>query len=230
MRNGFVLFVAAAFSTSVGYSQAGDKEHDAAVAHLKKVRVEVVYRSPLKQVWLKPRKGEELDREPLRVWFHDNWILREGVWVNVGWQPKEVDLGYLPKLQDLYGVTFQFEAAFQSERICKDWLRVLKKTPKLKELILHGANFSDEFTPHLRDLKELDSLSLTCTRITDKGLENLKGLKSLEFISLVGTKGITDAGFRQLPLKNLRFLNLDDTKVTDKGIAALKDAHDLEWL
>jgi hypothetical protein len=130
----------------------------------------------------------------------------------------------LPKLRDLYGITIQ------AEGVNNDWLVVLQKLPRFKELVLHGRDFTDECMPHLRGLKELESLSLTSTRITEKGLDELKDLKNLGFLSLVGTEGITDTGFTRLPLKKIRFLNLDGTKVTDAGIAALKDSSDMEWL
>jgi Leucine-rich repeat (LRR) protein len=196
----------------VRHGSAGGKEDSDALEYLKKKDVEVRYAAPLKQFWLEPEKGKPGIGQPLRVWFQGPW------------KPRAADLNYLPKLPQLYGVTFG------SEGIKEDWLGILQELPHLKEVIIRGPNFTDECTRHLVHLKDLNSLSLTLTRVTDKGLVNLKHLQDLEFLSLVGNEGITDKGFRGLHVKNLRFLNLDSTSVTGAGITSLKDATKLEML
>lgn len=189
-----------------------EKEEKAAIEALRKKGVEVEYAAPLKQVWLAPEAGKPDVGKPLRVWFHGKW------------QANAEDLEYLRKLPSVYGVTFG------SEDIAQDWLRVLEKTPQLKEVILTGPSFTDASTRYLTNLKDLDSLSLTLTRVTDKGLAHISHLKNLEFLSVIGNDRITDKSFRALEVKNLRFLNLDGTSVTGAGIASLKNASKLEWL
>ena len=190
-------------------SEAGDDANEA-VEHLKKHGVEVRRAAPLMQFWLQPADAKSSAELPLRIWFDNNW------------KPRQEDLEYLSKVPNLYGVTFQ------SEGIREEWLRVLENMPHLKEVVIVGAQFGEETTRFLAKLKELNSLNLNDTSITDRGLENLKELRNLEFLSLWGTEKITDKGFRALHVKKLRFLNLEVTHVKDN--AALKDATQLEYL
>jgi hypothetical protein len=49
----------------------------------------------------------------------------------------------------------------------------------------------------LKNLKGLQSLALSSTKVTDAGLKELRGLKGLRMLSLLETK-VTDAGVAEL--------------------------------
>ncbi len=71
---------------------------------------------------------------------------------------------------------------------------------------------------------EVIQVTLSGTKITDKGLEHLKGLTSLTFLHLRNTN-VTDAGLEYLKgITSLISLNLPGTKITDAGLAELKAA------
>ena len=99
----------------------------------------------------------------------------------------------------------------------------------------------------LKDLKNLTSLNLCSTQVTDEGLKELKDLKNLISLNLSETK-VTDAGLKELKASrtsprltfsrhesdgrgpegtqgpqepHCRF-DLHDTKVTDAGLKELK--------
>jgi len=61
-------------------------------------------------------------------------------------------------------------------------------------------------------------------KTTDEGLKELKELTNLQTLSLADTK-VTDKGLKELKeLKNLTELNLSLTPVTDAGLKELKEA------
>ena len=79
---------------------------------------------------------------------------------------------------------------------------------------------------HLRGLKNLQSLYLSGTEITDDGLKHLSDLTDLQVLSLSNTR-ITDDGLNHLRgLKNLHYLSLSlrTTRVTHDGVKMLEDA------
>ena len=78
--------------------------------------------------------------------------------------------------------------------------------------------------------RELASIRLYETKITDDVLAYLQGLVSLKWLGLGETK-ITDAGLVHLKgLRNLQYLDLNHTKVTDAGLAHLKGLTNLTKL
>ena len=82
---------------------------------------------------------------------------------------------------------------------------------------------------HLR-LAQVQSLSLSFTKITDAGLERLNGLLELHKLHLSHTK-ITDAGLERLKgLTQLQRLSLDFTTISDAGLEHLKGLDQLQWL
>lgn len=92
----------------------------------------------------------------------------------------------------------------------------------------HNPRFNDanlkEAIGYLKQLPDLRRLSLSSTKVTDKGLAYLKDLDRLEDLVLVQT-GITDAGLKHLQqMPNLKSVNLILSKVTDRGAADLKKA------
>jgi hypothetical protein len=126
-----------------------------------------------------------------------------------------------------------------------DMLGFLPRLTDLNELYLHrlkdpGQPFgrpegseralSDRCLEYVRDLKQLDALSVSYNRITDEGLKQLDGLRSLKTLELAYTL-VTDAGLRSLAnLQELETLDLEGTRITDAGLASLKGLKGLKLL
>ena len=101
---------------------------------------------------------------------------------------------------------------------------LLKDVANLQELSLAGVPIEDGDLANIAGLVNLRVLHLEKTPVTDAGLAHLKGLKNLTYLNIYGTQ-VTDAGLPQLnALANLASLYVFETKVTDAGIAALKQA------
>ncbi len=98
-----------------------------------------------------------------------------------------------------------------------------------------SANFVNDTTVDNNDLqliaqlsKQLVSLKLSSTNITDDGLKTIAQCNNLIKLFLNDTH-ITDEGLKNLiPLKNLRYLNLVNTKVSANGISQLKTLSKLQ--
>ena len=100
----------------------------------------------------------------------------------------------------------------------------LKELPNLEILSLSNTQVSDAGLEHLKGLTNLKILWLDNTQITGSGLEHLKGLTNLEWLSLRNTQ-VSDAGLEHLEgLTNLNVLYLNDTQVTHEGVKKLQDA------
>ncbi|MEO7319112.1 MAG: hypothetical protein ABIZ56_09005 [Chthoniobacteraceae bacterium] len=101
---------------------------------------------------------------------------------------------------------------------------LLKEVANLQELSLPGVPIEDGDLANIAGLVNLRVLHLEKTPVTDAGLAHLKGLKNLTYLNIYGTQ-VTDAGLPHLnALANLASLYVFETKVTDAGIAALKQA------
>jgi hypothetical protein len=109
-------------------------------------------------------------------------------------------------------------------------LRYLRDLPQLQSLSLNGTKTTDADLQHLSQAPQLQQLGLRYTEITDKGLECLTPLTKLKGLHLRGTR-ITDAGLRKLMcLVNLESLELDRTSITADGFEMLKNLPHLRWL
>jgi len=88
------------------------------------------------------------------------------------------------------------------------------------------ANLESMATEH----SNMEILHLTCSQVTDAGLEHLRGLTSLKLLSLWHTQ-VTDGGLEHLRgLTSLQDLYLCDTQVTDAGLECLKGLTSLSRL
>ena len=77
---------------------------------------------------------------------------------------------------------------------------------------------------------EVVEVDLDNTQVTDAGLIHLKELTNLEMLSLYYSQ-VTDEGLVHLTgLANLNYLNLTETKITDKGLVHLKGMTNLQEL
>jgi RNA polymerase sigma factor (sigma-70 family) len=103
-----------------------------------------------------------------------------------------------------------------------DGLARIKNLPELNYLSLAGNAISDEGLKSLKELPALRTLDLERTPVTDDGLKHLTEVKKLARLILAGEK-ITDAGIQNLrELAKLRSLRLDWTGVKADGLSALK--------
>ena len=101
---------------------------------------------------------------------------------------------------------------------------LLKDVANLQELSLPGVPIEDGDLANIAGLVNLRVLHLEKTPVTDAGLTHLKGLKNLAYLNIYGTP-VTDAGLPNLNgLANLKSLYIFESKVTDAGIGALKQA------
>src|SRR5207248_2113835 len=77
----------------------------------------------------------------------------------------------------------------------------------------------------LADLKQLTTLALSGTKVTDAGLKELKNLKQLKYLSLWGTK-VTPTGVKKLQaaLPELKIDGMPVPKADDASGAAAKAA------
>jgi hypothetical protein len=95
---------------------------------------------------------------------------------------------------------------------------------------LHDTDFTDDDLRHLRELPDMNWLSLNRTRVTDAGLVHVKGLKQLELFALAQTR-VTDVGLKNFDgLTQLVQLTLCETQVTDAGLEHLKALRQLKEL
>ena len=103
-------------------------------------------------------------------------------------------------------------------------LAPLAKIKNIVSLNLGKTPITDAGLAYIKPLTGLVELHLEQTKITDQGLAQLKGLVNLRYLNLYGT-AVSDVGLGQLTgLKNLRNLYVWQTKVTDEGIKKLKQA------
>jgi hypothetical protein len=93
------------------------------------------------------------------------------------------------------------------------------------DMVVLGRGATDADLAGLCELRELEILALSGSRVTDDGLRTIAALRSVRGLSLE-SDDITDAGLRHLEaLNTLEVLLLARcTKVTDAGVARLKKA------
>lgn len=106
----------------------------------------------------------------------------------------------------------------------------LKDMLDLEVLSLENSQVTDVGLKHLSELSSLEHLNLNGTDITDNGLAHLKKLTNLKSLALSGTK-VTSAGLSNIKgLNNLTELYLFDTNVTDDGLKYLESLTQLTIL
>ena len=109
-------------------------------------------------------------------------------------------------------------------------LECLHRVKNLKTLGLIMTTVTDAGLVHLRGLRNLRRLFLAHSRITNAGLAHLKDLQKLRELTLFHT-AITNDGLPHLQrLANLQSLNLSNTKVDDEGLPHLVGIQRLQSL
>jgi len=108
------------------------------------------------------------------------------------------------------------------------WLKVdgavrdLAALKNLQSLDLFHTDLTDVGAKGLAGMPELQKLYVWNTEITDEGLANVKGLGKLKLLYMSDTK-VTDAGMAHLSgLENLDYLWMNKLPVTDAGLKALE--------
>jgi Leucine-rich repeat (LRR) protein len=128
-------------------------------------------------------------------------------------------------------------------------LSFLKDLPQLESLVLYGQEITDQAAVNIAEAKNVRTLDLRDTAITDEGLRHLAGLTKVEVLYVLPVSGdikdgqivrsteprISDAGLQYIgQMTELRGLILSSTRVTAHGmkhLAGLKhlEALDLSW-
>jgi hypothetical protein len=109
-------------------------------------------------------------------------------------------------------------------------LKFIRQLPNLETLSLGFTRTNDTLLAELVGLRNLQALRLNHTQISDDGLAHLKQLTQLKELYLGGTK-IGDAGLKHLSgLINLEELDLRETQITDAGLEYLKPLVNLKRL
>jgi Leucine-rich repeat (LRR) protein len=131
---------------------------------------------------------------------------------------RDENLAVLRELSSLLSLDFS-----ESRGLSDMGLAHVKDLRQLQELSLFGTGISDVGMVHLENLHDLRDLNLAGTKISDRGLAHIKDLNQLRRLSLCDAALVTDTGLVHLSgLKNLNRLNLGNIHVSDKGLASLK--------
>jgi hypothetical protein len=96
---------------------------------------------------------------------------------------------------------------------------------------LHAAQVRDADLPApLSELKQLESLDVGCTSVSDTGLEGVRALKHLRSLDL-GCTRVSDRTLEEVgELRHLRSLDLGYTRVSDAGLRSLGRLRELDSL
>lgn len=138
-------------------------------------------------------------------------------------QIADSDLACLRGLRDLR------ELELRSRGLTGAGVVYLKDIPNLQSLSLGWELPASELI-YLEELTRLQELRLFGPAVTDAGLAHLRPLTQLRTLTL-SDRHITDAGIAHLKgLVELRRLRLSDTGITDAGLEHLKGMSKLEYL
>ena len=112
--------------------------------------------------------------------------------------------------------------------------RIFLSMPSIKQIHLRSDPITSRSLAILTQLKQLESLSLMTSGVTDDSLEELASLPALQelrFGVYADGANITDAGAAKLiALQSLRLLDLSGTKISKAGLAKVAQLRHLEQL
>lgn len=95
---------------------------------------------------------------------------------------------------------------------------------RIDAILAEGTEFDDELLERLSVCRNLLTLYLYDSRISDDGLKHLTALSTLETLDLGGTE-VSDNGLKHLgALPKLQGLSLEYTNVTKAGVEQLRKA------
>jgi Leucine rich repeat len=113
--------------------------------------------------------------------------------------------------------------AFDATRCTDKGMAALKDLPHLRKLIIGKAELSMPSANSIGQCKELRSLALTNSGLTDAKLDAMKNLALLQQLTLSDNPKITDKGMLTVKgFDRLRVLYLSNTSITDSGLKELK--------
>jgi hypothetical protein len=93
------------------------------------------------------------------------------------------------------------------------------------KLRLEGPQVTDAVFEHVKQLTELNTLSLYGSAITDNGLTHLSGLGRLHSLG-IGKTAISNRGLTSLKqIRNLRWIWITKSAKTASGVEELKKTH-----
>jgi Leucine-rich repeat (LRR) protein len=111
-----------------------------------------------------------------------------------------------------------------------DALPLLRELPDLEHVSLSNKLMDDKLMAELKDLPKLNYLNLYQSSIGDEGLKIFKTLPALRSVPMGETK-VTDAGLVHLKdLTKLEYVGLRANKVTDAGLVHLENLTNLTGL
>jgi hypothetical protein len=123
--------------------------------------------------------------------------------------------------------SFQREAVL---RLKKEGATFQNESGRVRYVSLDGVKDLPNVLPLLRNLPDLEEVSLSTPLMTDAGLAELKGLPRLKHLNLWRSV-ISDAGLKYLKdLPRLSWVPMGNTKVTDAGLIHLKGLTRLEYV
>jgi hypothetical protein len=109
-------------------------------------------------------------------------------------------------------------------------LPILKYFPELETLSISNRKFTDKMAVHLAELPNLRDLNLFQSGIGDEALKHLKGLKNLRRIPMGYTR-VTDEGLKIIcGMTQLEYVGVRGNNVTDAGLVHLKGLANLTGL
>ncbi len=149
---------------------------------------------------------------------------------------RENDLDYLAQLQKKDALVIYYDQWDENTDSYADTPR--QPLPEA-ERVVRTVSFVNRFSAHefvdadlvrIHCLKELKSLCVAGSKVTDKGVFAIGRLTKLESLDLSGT-ATTDAGCKSLAdMSSLKRLVLADTSVSDEGVTNLRCLRKLEHL
>jgi Leucine-rich repeat (LRR) protein len=109
-------------------------------------------------------------------------------------------------------------------------LPILKYFPELETLSISNRKFTDKMAAHLADLPNLRDLNLFQSGIGDEAFKHLTGLKNLRRIPMGQTR-VTDEGLKIISgMTQLEYVGVRGNNVTDAGLVHLKGLTNLTGL
>jgi internalin A len=178
-----------------------------------------------------------LGPEWLRNWLGTDF-LSHVISVSVDNDASLEPLKYFPHLQEL-NIGYEMLSMapgpegmrkLDSSVIDPKW-KILRQLPQLQELSLSASGILDAELDFLQDASQLELLNLGYTPITGKGLIYLRNLKKLKILTLSDCDQLTDEGLVSLiELRTLKVLELNNTGITDSGLKNLKELSQLRVL
>jgi internalin A len=121
--------------------------------------------------------------------------------------------------------------SFDDNKVTIEVVREVKAFKQLASLsLVYCMNLPEEHLMELKELKQLTSLNLLGTRLTNRALKELGALNQLTTLNIAVTS-VTEEGLKELAaFKQLTSLNIEAMQVTDDGLKHLRDLKQLTSL